>query len=214
MIRVLIVSHIRLYREAIAETLNRRDMISIVSAKADPEDWAKKLDDTQPNVVPFDALMPGALDRAKSFFTADSGTELIALGISDSESEILDCVEAGVSGFVSRSGSIDDLVRAIRDAMNGKLNCSPQVAKSLARRLAKVSAGHAPPADSAGLTRRELEIAELIDQGHSNKGIARSLYIEVSTVKNHVHHILQKLNVHRRGEAAALLRHNFDSKQA
>lgn len=214
MVRVLVLSHIRLYREAIAETLNQREVISAISATADSEGWAKKLCDNQPDVILFDTLMPGALDHAKSLLAEGTGAELIALGISDSESEILACVEAGVSGFVSRGGSIENLVQTIRDAMNGELKCSPQIAKSLARRLAKISAGHAPLAVSAGLTRRELEIAELIDQGLSNKIIARSLNIEVSTVKNHVHYILQKLNVHRRGEAAALLRHCFDSKQA
>lgn len=210
MIRVLIISHIRLYREAIAEVIDRRENFSVVGAKAAPWDWESELRDTDPDVVLFDVLMPGALDRVRTILAHSIKLEIIALGMSDSDADILACAEAGVSGFVSRSGSIEDVIVAMTAAVNDELICSPRIVKSLARRLAKLSAGQKRSVDTSCLTTRELEIAALIDQGCSNKVIARSLGIAVSTVKNHVHHILEKLQVHRRGEAVALLRHCFD----
>src|SRR5881296_1366294 len=84
--------------------------------------------------------------------------------------------------------------------------CSPRVAACLLRRVAALAAGHGGDLPRAQLTNREREIVRLIDNGLSNKEIARALGIEVATVKNHVHNILEKLQVHRRGEAAARVR--------
>ncbi|HEX7241600.1 MAG TPA: response regulator transcription factor, partial [Longimicrobiaceae bacterium] len=125
--------------------------------------------------------------------------------IVETEDVVLACAEAGVSGYVSRGASLDDLVGALRSVARGELVCSPHIAGSLFRRVAALSERReASPA--AVLTPREREILGLIDQGLSNKEISRRLRIELSTVKNHVHNLLEKLQVSRRGAAAACLR--------
>jgi DNA-binding NarL/FixJ family response regulator len=100
---------------------------------------------------------------------------------------------------------VKDLRRAIESAWNGEAICSPRVAADAFSRLARLSAGR-PPAPLSELTPREQEVARLIEQGMSNKQIARRLVITLATVKNHVHNVLEKLRVRRRGEVGARIR--------
>jgi DNA-binding NarL/FixJ family response regulator len=107
---------------------------------------------------------------------------------------------------VSRDRSIDELVAAIEAVARGELVCPPRIAAVLLRRLGVlalrlVPEGAPPPAPTL-LTYREREIASLIEQGLSNKQIAHRLGVQLATIKTHVHHILEKLHVHRRIEIA------------
>jgi DNA-binding NarL/FixJ family response regulator len=125
----------------------------------------------------------------------------------DQEDTLLEWAEAGVAGFVPREASMEDLIVTLVCAVRGEFRCSPQFAGRLLGRLRQH--GHVDlqaPVDENPLTPRECEIVSLIDRGLSNKAIAASLGIEMATVKNHVHNLLEKLHVHRRGEAAARLR--------
>jgi DNA-binding NarL/FixJ family response regulator len=108
-----------------------------------------------------------------------------------------------MAGYVPRDGSLSDLVAAIESAAHGELRCSPKIAASLFQRVARLT--DETRHSTASLTRREEEIARLIDQGLSNKQIARRLQIEVSTVKNHVHSVLKKLQATRRTLVATRL---------
>jgi two-component system, NarL family, nitrate/nitrite response regulator NarL len=129
--------------------------------------------------------------------------KIVAIEVSDSEQEVVACAEAGVSGFVSRDGSIPDLVTAIDCAMRNELVCSPRIAGMLFRRVATIGSERSVGLDNSALTRREHEIVSLMTQGLANKEIARQLRIQNATVKNHIHSILAKLQVRRRGEVAA-----------
>jgi DNA-binding NarL/FixJ family response regulator len=124
-----------------------------------------------------------------------AGTPIISFGVA-SHDEALACAEVGISAFVGADGTIDDLAQAALLALEGKAVVSPTLAALLVQRIAALSEAHSPP--NAALTRREQEIARLIDHGLSNKEIAGSLKISPATVKNHVHTILEKLNVSRR----------------
>jgi len=107
---------------------------------------------------------------------------------------------------VPRAASVEDLVAALESVGRGELLCSAQTAAALLRRVAALAAGRSAPAQPlSNLTRREREIGGLLEAGLSNKDIAVQLGIEVATVKNHVHNVLEKLQVHRRGQAAARL---------
>ena len=97
--------------------------------------------------------------------------------------------------------ALTDLVAAMNGVINGELPCSPRVAGTLVRRLAALAAEQAPELETV-LTGRDCQIGGLLEQRHSNKEIAGRLGIEVATVKNHVHNLLEKLNVHRRAAAA------------
>jgi DNA-binding NarL/FixJ family response regulator len=103
---------------------------------------------------------------------------------------------------VEREGSLEDLETAVELAARGEIHCSPRIASALARRLAVLADDEAPPEPTLGLTARELQVVELIQEGLSNKEIAQQLCIELPTVKHHVHHILSKLDVPRRADVA------------
>jgi DNA-binding NarL/FixJ family response regulator len=133
-------------------------------------------------------------------------TRVVAFGVADEWEDVLACARAGAVGFVTRDSHISDLLAAVTSAYRGELICSPRMAARMFEHMNALLAGTAPGAENRELTLRELEIAELLQRGLSNKEIAHKLFIEQATVKNHVHNILSKLQVTRRGEAAARLR--------
>ena len=138
-----------------------------------------------------------------TFRQAQPDIKVIAIAIADVEQEVFDCAEAGVSGFLSRNASIQDVLTAIHCAVRNELVCSPRIAALLFSRLATKASKRSDERDNESLTRREHEIASLITRGLSNKEIARELRIQNATVKNHIHSILGKLRVRRRGQVAA-----------
>jgi DNA-binding NarL/FixJ family response regulator len=154
----------------------------------------------------LDAIIPALAARSPRI-------PVVAIGIADSDTEVLACAERGVAGYVTRDGSVEELAATIRGAARGELICSPQTAGTLMRRLATLAAELNPRSATARLTRREREVAALMQEDLSNKEIASRLRIEVATVKNHVHNVLDKLQVHRRGEAARLLEYQTRSSR-
>mgnify|MGYP003578043465 CR=1 FL=1 len=136
---------------------------------------------------------------------AHPGVRVVALAIVETDDVVLRCAAAGVSGYVSRNASLDDLVEALASVARGELVCSRMIAGTLFRQVGALSAAREDPS-LARLTPREREIAALIGQGLSNKEISRRLRIGLSTVKNHVHNLLEKLQVPGRSAAAARLR--------
>jgi len=115
---------------------------------------------------------------------------------------ILTFAEAGANGFVTASGTLNELVAAIRSTRAGDLPCSPSVAAQLLRHAASHSGRWSDPS-TVTLTGREHQVLSLLREGRSNKEIAAGLNIAEATVKNHVHHLLEKLRVTTRAKAAA-----------
>jgi DNA-binding NarL/FixJ family response regulator len=169
------------------------------------------LSDAPPDVVLLDARM---LTAGKYFPETDFGTtKIIAFAVSEAEADILACARSGVTSVVGCDSSAQDILSAIEGAMRGELACSSRMAEILFRQLGTFARSQVTW-QRGGLTRRELEVINLIDQGCSNKEIASELGIGVLTVKNHVHNILDKLNVHRRGRAMAALRGAVEAHEA
>jgi DNA-binding NarL/FixJ family response regulator len=162
-----------------------------------------QLADLQPDVVLLDVGSRGGLDMPPQFRQVMPDVKIVAIAVNDVEQEVLACADARVSGFVSRNASLQDLVAAIHSAMRNELVCSPRVAALLFGRVATMRSEPTGERINGGLTRREHEIVSLMTRGLSNKEIARQLRIQNATVKNHIHSILGKLQVRRRGEVAA-----------
>ena len=204
--RAMVVSAVRLYREALALRLSQSGRVDVVGTAEHAGTALEKLTALAPDVVVVDRAMPDALTIAKSIAEA-SRAKVVAFAIADVDHAVIECAEAGLAGYVTRDGSAEDLVDAVERAARGELLCTPRIAATLFRRLAALSASApATVPREMELTQREREIASLIERGLSNKEIARHLSIGTATVKNHVHHILEKLDVRRRGQAAASLR--------
>jgi DNA-binding NarL/FixJ family response regulator len=162
-------------------------------------------------VILASASLPndGALSLTENVTAEDPDTKIVVLGMTHAKSQILQYIEAGADGYVLKDHSVDDLLKRVRMAQNDKAIVSPKVASAMMDRLTEwarlFSEVDAVIDEPANLTPREREILELIGEGFSNQEIADHLVVEVGTVKNHVHSILQKLGLDSRQKAAAYL---------
>jgi DNA-binding NarL/FixJ family response regulator len=167
-------------------------------------DFLDQIAALHPDVLLLDIAVRDSLEiptRAREIFP---GLPVVVFAVGELERDVLACAEAGISGYVTHDGTAEDLVATVRRALRGELVCSPRITALLFSRMATLSRGRAEHFADACLTRREREIAALIARNLPNKEIARHLRLGPTTVKNHVHNILQKLNIHRRGDVARL----------
>jgi two-component system, NarL family, nitrate/nitrite response regulator NarL len=206
MIRVAIACDIRLYREGLSLHLARQEQLGVVGTASTREETHRLARELAPDVLLLDMAMPDSLAIVHEVHDIAPDTRVLALTIPEAEGAVIACAEAGVAGFVTREASIADLIEAIGSAARGEACMSPRAAAALLRRVGALAAdrpaAHPPRGE---LTAREREIVELVALGLSNKAIAARLHVEIATVKNHVHNVLDKLQVHRRGEIAAFL---------
>jgi len=205
MTRVFVVVGIRLYREGLAQLLSAQDGFLVVGTESTGAAAALSVDRLSPDVALVEMGIPDLDAISRALATRLSRIPLVAIGIGDSDSEVLACAERGAAGYVTQDASVEELTETIRRAAAGEFVCTPHFAGTLIRRLAALASERSPQPSVLPLTRREREVAVLMREDLSNKEIATRLRIEVATVKNHVHSVLDKLHVHRRSEAARLL---------
>jgi RNA polymerase sigma factor (sigma-70 family) len=209
MIRVLLVNEMRLVSNVISSVLEDEPDIEIVG-QATSLDEALALV-TGSDVVLVSTRLPdnGALKLTSAVAETDPSVKVLVLGLGESKERVLRYVEAGADGYVLKNNSVDELLRRIRAAQRGKALVSPKIAGALMSRVTELAQLFADIEsginEAVDLTPREREILELIGQGLTNQEIADRLVIEVGTVKNHVHSILQKLDVSSREDATPYL---------
>jgi len=207
LIRVLVVSEIRLHREGLTSALTSEDIIQVVDAVDGLRDALRVIDEEGADVVLLDlAPTDDNLAELSSAVRAAPDVRFVVLGAVESEEEVVAWAEAGVSGIVERGSSLEELRRVLDTVMRSELLCSPRVAAALLHRVHALALERSGSDAINRLTVRELEIMDLISQGLTNKEIARRMDIRLPTVKNHVHNIFEKLGVHTRAAAVALSR--------
>jgi DNA-binding NarL/FixJ family response regulator len=195
--RVYVVSEVRLYREGLITSLADQGGLLLVGAGSCSEALSQ-LGSLRPDVILLDVAARDSLALPRQALLMVPELRVIAFAVADVEADVLACAEAGFCGYVAQDGSAEDLVEAVRSAVSDELVCSPRIASMLFGRLGRISATRTIPSADGLLTRREREIAALVARGLQNKEIARQLGISGATIKNHVHNILQKLNIQRR----------------
>jgi two-component system nitrate/nitrite response regulator NarL len=206
-IDVFVLVPVRLYREGIAEAVARDGRFRAVGTAASLGEAREQLDrlERAPDAVLIDL---GLAERAADVHELRRewpSIHIVALAVRDAEEDIVSWADLGVAGLVSREATLVELLDALEAAVRDEVLVSAATAGTLLRRVAYLARSHRP-LDGPALTRREREVVRLIGDGLSNKEIAGSLRIELPTVKNHVHNILEKLNVARRDEAFAAAR--------
>jgi DNA-binding NarL/FixJ family response regulator len=155
--------------------------------------------------------LPGesALELTRTILDSSPSTRVLALGLSDDQEDVLKYIEAGAAGYILKDSSLHDLVEAVRSTQRGEAHLSPHVAGAILQRLSSLARVFSRVEDrleeDIHLTPREIEVLQCIAEGLTNQEIARRLLLEVGTVKNHVHNILEKLNVPNREAAAFYL---------
>jgi two-component system, NarL family, nitrate/nitrite response regulator NarL len=206
---VFILNDVRLYREGLSWTLTRESSLNVVGAAEPSEATIACLEALVPDAIILDITIPGSLEHARALRSRLPRVKMVAFAVSNVDCELIAGAKAGISGYVHRDGTVGDLVRAVLNAVRGELHCSPRHAALLLEQVASLSRDHIHTGrsdDGASraletLTRRESEILGYVEKGLSNKEIARALNVSCATVKNHVHHILEKLHVRRRAQA-------------
>jgi two-component system nitrate/nitrite response regulator NarL len=201
-IRVLLIGGTRVCRQGLASLLARDGRLQVT-------EHVPRVDCTAGPRAPVDVIVveTGAHETADAlpYAIGDADAPVVVLGAPEDEGQVIALAELGVLGFVEREASLDELVASVVGAARGEASFPARIATTLLRRVS--SGGTRPRSpDVSSLTVRERQVVQLIAEGLSNKEIAARLVIEVATVKNHVHNILEKLEVNRRSDAVARLR--------
>jgi two-component system nitrate/nitrite response regulator NarL len=202
-VRVFVIAEVRLYREGIALDLKRRGRFCVVGTSGDVASCGGEILRAAPDVVLLCATEAEPSNAFRELVNLLCGIPVVALAVPDDPREALAWVEAGAAAFLTCEASLDELATTVEHAACGEALLSPKMVGSLVRRLGTLaqSSREDPTHERRPLTTREREVVHLIADGMSNREIARTLHIEITTVKNHVHHILEKLHVGRRSDA-------------
>ena len=203
-IRVAIIDDNRLVREALTAMLNRLTDIRVVSS--DVADSAS-LAETKPDVLLLDVGLrdQDSLRVAATLRQENPNAKIIVMDLLPVNEEIMEYVNAGVSGFVLKDASFDEFLTTIRSVAAGTKVLPPRMTESLFSQIAKEVDGQEPAKvlEAVRMTPREREVIDLIGEGLSNKEIAQRLNIATHTVKSHVRNVMEKLALHTRLQIAA-----------
>ncbi|MFH0916350.1 MAG: response regulator transcription factor, partial [bacterium] len=203
-ITVAIIDDNRLVREALTAMLNRLTDVRVVSSDvADPAFLAEP----KPHVLLLDVGLrdQDSLRVAATLKQENPGAKIIVMDLLPVNEEIMEYVNAGVSGFVLKDATFDEFVGTIRSVAAGKKVLPPRMTESLFSQIAREAGGQesAHVLEDVRMTRREREVIDLIGEGLSNKEIAQRLNIATHTVKSHVRNVMEKLALHTRLQIAA-----------
>ncbi len=205
-LRIVLVDDHALCRTGLTDLLQHRGNITVVAALGDTGLVAGVLREHQPDLLVLDLRMPSidGLSLLRRLRAEGCDTPALILTMSDAESDLTAALRAGVRGYLLKDMEPEEVIAAIERAARGELTVAPAMTSKLAQMLQAgfKSGDRKNPIDT--LTERERQILEHLARGESNKAIARTLDISHDTVKLHVRHILSKLNLSSRVEAAVL----------
>lgn len=180
---------------AIQRSLSMMDDLQVVGCAPSLDAGVELVRSTRPDVLVSDYRLadgdvPG---RLAELLAASPGTRVLVFTAWPDENSFLEAMGAGASGFVDKAGPFEEFVDAVRRVARGEVVVGSRFLPALTRR--------ATNADAAALTRRELEVLQLLSEGLSTADVAERLLLSVNTVRNHVTHVLAKLGVRSRLEA-------------
>ena len=204
-IRVLVVDDQSMVRAGFRLLLADEDGIEVVAEAADGNEAVAKAARFHPHVILMDIRMPelDGLEATRRILAADPAARVLILTTFDLDDYVYEALRAGASGFVLKDDPPEQLIAAVHTIAAGDALLSPAVTKRVIQHFTRLNR-HAPPRVFESLTTRELDVYRLITRGLSNAEIGRELFISETTVKSHVTHILQKLDLRDRVQAVVL----------
>jgi len=219
-LRLLLVDDQPLFRKALASLINGQFDMTVVGEASDGMEAVAQIRALAPDLVVMDVNMPGAtgIDGVREARSSGIDTPIVMLTISEEDDDLFEAIKAGANGYLLKNLKPEQLFDGIRVAARGEAPVSPAIASRLLaafRHDGPPSSFRAPePGEGeVALTRREAEILRYVAAGLSNKEIGGRLTITEGTVKNHVHHALEKLHLTNRVQAAAYaVRHRLGSE--
>ena len=203
-LRVVLVDDHALCRNGLTELLHHRGNIKVVAALGDPDRVAGVLQEHRPDLMVLDLRMPAGdgLALLRRLRAEGCDTPALILTMSDSEADLAAALRLGVRGYLLKDMEPEEVIGAIERAARGQTTFAPAMTVKLAQLLQAGTTGKQRKGLLDSLTDRERQILDHLARAESNKAIARTLDISHDTVKLHVRHILSKLNLSSRVEAA------------
>jgi DNA-binding NarL/FixJ family response regulator len=204
-IRVLVADDQSMVRAGFRMLLAREQDIEVVAEASNGLEAVDKAARFRPSVVLMDIRMPelDGLQATRRILAADGDARILILTTFDLDEYVYEALRAGASGFVLKDDPPEQLIAAIRIVADGDALLSPAITKRVIKQFTRIPQP-APPPQLEELTERELEVFRLITRGLSNAEIGEQLYISDTTVKTHITHILQKLDLRDRVQAVVL----------
>jgi DNA-binding NarL/FixJ family response regulator len=204
-IRVLVADDQSMVRAGFRMLLSREQDIEVVAEASNGLEAIDKAARFRPTVVLMDIRMPelDGLQATRRILAADDATRILVLTTFDLDEYVYEALRAGASGFVLKDDPPEQLLAAIRIVAGGDALLSPAITKRVIKQFTRIP-HPAPQQQLDELTERELDVFRLIARGLSNAEIGRELYISDTTVKTHITHILQKLDLRDRVQAIVL----------
>jgi DNA-binding NarL/FixJ family response regulator len=204
-IRVLVADDQSMVRAGFRMLLAGEKDIDVVAEASNGLEAVNKAARLHPTVVLMDIRMPelDGLQATRRIVAADNSARILILTTFDLDEYVFEALRAGASGFVLKDDSPEQLIAAIRTVAGGDALLSPTITKRVIQKFARMS-GPAPPKQLSELSDRERDVFRLMARGLSNAEIGNELYISETTVKTHVTHILQKLDLRDRVQAVVL----------
>ena len=204
-IRVLVADDQAMVRAGFRMLLGKEDDIEVVAEAENGVEAVEKAGRFSPTVILMDIRMPelDGLEATRRILAADPAARVLVLTTFDLDEYVYEALSAGASGFVLKDDPPEQLLAAIRTVAAGDALLSPAVTKRVIRRFAGLARPE-PPDGLDELTGREREVLALVAAGRSNAEIAEQLFIEETTVKTHVGHVLRKLGLRDRVQAVVL----------
>jgi NarL family two-component system response regulator LiaR len=208
-IRVLIVDDHRVVRRGLSLVLDQDPGLEVVGEAGDGGEALRLAELLRPDVVLMDVVMPvlDGIAATTAIRRALPATQVLALTSDLGDQTAVNAIRAGAVGYLLKDATPEEVCRAVKAAAAGTPHFAPEAVTQLIRALAVPDHAAAPghgggPASPPPLTDREATVLGLLGQGKSNREIARALAIGESTVKTHIHHVLTKLGLHSRTQAA------------
>jgi len=200
---ILAIDDHPLFRKGVADLIDMDDSLELIGEAANGQDGLRLAKLLKPDLILLDINMKGisGLETLKAIKQEELDSLILMLTVSDNEEDVLTALRIGADGYLLKDMEPEDILQSIRKAMQGTVVISDHLTQLLAKALRDEDKLTELPA-MRSLTFREQEILEHIANGMSNKLIAKTLGISEGTVKVHVKHLLKKLNLHSRTEAA------------
>ena len=200
-IRILLVDDHTMFRNGLCAFLERETDMRVIGEAQDGRLAVTLACQLKPDVVVMDIAMPllNGLEATRQIKRQCPGVRVLMLTQHDNEEYIRQALEAGAMGYILKDAAADELVSAIRSVQRGEAVLSPAITRLVIEDYLRWG-GIRPNEKMDGLSAREREILQLIAEGHTNKQIAEILTISVKTVQAHRLNLMQKLNLHDRGE--------------
>lgn len=198
--RVLIVDDQTLFRTGLTSLLSEDERVEVVGQAVDGADAVKQAIKVKPDVVLMDIKMPNVdgIEATRQIVEALPGIKILILTTFETDSQVIQALKAGASGYVLKDSSAAAIVSSIVAVMSGER----VMASAVANRVLEMLTGTTTPKEFYdGLTNREIEILKLLANGMANKQIAYRLKISEKTVRNHVSNTYEKLGIYDRSQA-------------